>query len=75
MEYKFVVIGGIMKTTLNIPKELIETAMSLSKHRTKTETVIVALNEFIRLKKIEKILEHEGKLQIENTWERSRHAR
>ena len=69
------VIGGIMKTTLNIPKELIETAMSLSKHRTKTETVIVALNEFIRLKKIEKILEHEGKLQIENTWERSRHAR
>ena len=64
-----------MKTTLNIPKELIETAMSLSKHRTKTETVIVALNEFIRLKKIEKILEHEGKLQVENTWERSRHAR
>ena len=64
-----------MKTTFNIPKELIEAAMSLSKHRTKTETVIVALNEFIRLKKIEKILEHEGKLQIENTWGRSRHAR
>jgi hypothetical protein len=64
-----------MKTTLNIPKELIEAAMSLSKRRTKTETVIVALHEFIRLKKIEKILEHEGKLQIENTWERSRHAR
>ncbi|MGZ6218654.1 MAG: hypothetical protein ACXWMV_01515 [Syntrophales bacterium] len=49
--------------------------MTLSKHRTKTETVIVALNEYIRLKKIEKILGHEGKLQIENTWERSRHAR
>lgn len=64
-----------MKTTLNIPEKLIETAMALSKHRTKTETVIVALNEFIRLKKIEKILEHEGNLQIENTWERSRHAR
>jgi Arc/MetJ family transcription regulator len=64
-----------MKTTLNIPDELINTAMSLSKLRTKTETVIIALHEYIRLKKIEKILGHEGKLQFEDTWERSRHAR
>ncbi len=64
-----------MKTTLNIPKELIETAMSISKHRTKTETVIAALDEYIRLKKIERILGHEGKLQLESMWERSRHAR
>jgi hypothetical protein len=64
-----------MKTTLNIPDELINTAMSLSKHRTKTETVIIALHEYIRLKKVEKILEHQGKLQFEDTWERSRHAR
>jgi len=64
-----------MKTTLNIPEDLIKTAMSLSKRRTKTETIIVALHEYVRLKKIEKIMEHEGKLQIEDTWERSRHAR
>ena len=64
-----------MKTTLNIPDELIKTAMSISKHRTKTETVIIALKEYIRLKKIERILGHEGKLQFEDTWERSRHAR
>jgi len=64
-----------MKTTLNIPEDLIKTAMSLSKRRTKTETIIIALQEFIRLKKIEKILEHEGKLQLEDTWEGSRHAR
>ncbi len=64
-----------MKTTLNIPEDLIKTAMSLSTYRTKTETVIVALREYIRLKKIEKILEQEGKLQFEDTWEKSRHAR
>jgi CRISPR/Cas system-associated protein Csx1 len=64
-----------MKTTLNIPEEIIKTAMSFSKFRTKTETVVVALKEYIRLKKIEKILEHEGKLQFENTWEKTRHAR
>ena len=64
-----------MKTTLNIPEDLIKTAMSLSSYRTKTETVIVALREYIRLKKTEKVLEQEGKLQFEGTWEKARHAR
>ncbi len=64
-----------MKTTLNIPEELINTAMSFSKKCTKTKTVVVALQEYIRLKKIEKIIENEGQLQFENTWERARHAR
>jgi len=64
-----------MKTTLNIPEDLINTAMSVAKHRTKTETVIVALQAYIRQKKIEKILGHEGKLQFGDTWERSRHGR
>jgi Arc/MetJ family transcription regulator len=64
-----------MKTTLNIPEDLIRRAMELARHRTKTETVIVALQEYVRQKKIEKILEHQGKLQFEDTWEKSRHAR
>jgi hypothetical protein len=64
-----------MKTTLNIPEDLIKKAMSLSKHRTKTATVLVALQEYIRQKQIDKILEQEGKLQFEETWEKSRHAR
>ncbi len=64
-----------MKTTLNIPEDLIKKAMSLAKHRTKTETVIVALQEYVRKKKIEKIMEYQGKLQFDETWEKSRHAR
>ena len=64
-----------MKTTLNIPEDLIKEAMSLSKHKTKTETVIVALQEYVRQKKIEKIMEYQGKLQFDETWEKSRHAR
>ena len=64
-----------MKTTLNIPEDLIKKAMSLSKHKTKTETIVVALQEYVRQKKIEKILEHQGKLQFDETWEKSRHAR
>ena len=64
-----------MKTTLNIPEDLIKKAMSLAKHRTKTETVIVALQEYVHKKKIEKIMKYQGKLQFDETWEKSRHAR
>jgi Arc/MetJ family transcription regulator len=64
-----------MKTTLNIPEDLIKTAMSLAKNRTKTQTVIIALQEFVRRKKVDKILAHEGKLEFDGTWEKSRHAR
>lgn len=64
-----------MKTTLNIPEDLIKKAMSLGKHRTKMETVIVALQEYVRQKKVEKILEHEGRLQFEETLDKSRHVR
>jgi hypothetical protein len=64
-----------MKTTLNIPEALLRTAMSLSKNKTKTDTVIVALKEYVRKKRIEKILEHQGKLQFEEIWEKTRHAR
>ena len=64
-----------MKTTLNIPEDLIRKAMSLAKHRTKTETIVVALQDYVRQKKIEKIIEHQGKLQFDDSWEKSRHAR
>jgi len=64
-----------MKTTLNIPEDLIKKAMALTKHKTKTKTIIVALQEYIRQKQIEKILEHQGKLQFDESWEKSRHAR
>ena len=64
-----------MKTTLNIPEELIKTAMTLSKSRTKTETITLALLEYIRKKEIEKILGQEGNLQFEDLWKESRHAR
>ena len=64
-----------MKTTLNIPESLIKKAMLLAKHRTKTETVVVALQEYIRKKKVERILTYEGKLQFDDTWKKSRHAR
>jgi len=51
LPYNYNEKGGIMKTTLNIPEDLIKKAMSIANHRTKTETVIVALQEYVRKKR------------------------
>lgn len=64
-----------MKTTLNIPQELIAEAMQLADSRTKTEAVRLALEMFIRQKRIEVIIAHAGSLQFSNDWEKGRHAR
>ncbi len=64
-----------MKTTLNIPDELIEKAMIASKSRTKTEAVITGLRELIRQSKIERVLSSAGKLEFSDNWEKARHGR
>ena len=73
--YDYFMSGGALKTTLNIPDDLIKKPMSLSKHKTKTETVVVALREYIRKKRIDKILANEGELEFDYAWEKSRHGR
>lgn len=64
-----------MKTTLDIPDELIKEAMTVSKSRTKTEAVITGLRELIRQKKIERVLSSAGKLEFSDKWEGARHVR
>jgi len=64
-----------MKTTLNIPKELIEEAMKISNKNTKTETIITALKEYIRQRRLDEIINEAGKLDFSDDWERLRHER
>jgi hypothetical protein len=64
-----------MKTTLNIPDDLIKEAMIVSTSKTKTDAVIAGLKELIRQKKIEKIISSAGKLEFSDKWEKSRHGR
>ena len=64
-----------MKTTLNIPDELLKEAMAASKSRTKTEAVITGLMELIRQRKIERVISSAGKLEFSDTWEKARHGR
>jgi len=64
-----------MKTTLDIPDELLKEAMAVSKSRTKKEAVITGLRELIRQRKIERVLSSAGKLEFSDSWEKARHAR
>ncbi|HIC92364.1 MAG TPA: type II toxin-antitoxin system VapB family antitoxin [Syntrophaceae bacterium] len=64
-----------MKTTLNIPKDLIDEAMRASKKKTKTETIVVALKEYIRQRRLEEIIEEAGMLEFSDDWEKLRHER
>lgn len=64
-----------MKTTLNIPDELIKEAMTTSKSKTKTDVVIAGLKELIRKKKIERVLSSAGKLEFSDRWYKARHER
>jgi Arc/MetJ family transcription regulator len=64
-----------MKTTLNIPDELIKEAMTTSKSKTKTDAVIAGLRELIRRKKIERVLSSAGKLEFSDRWYKARHER
>lgn len=54
-----------MRTTLNVPAELIDEARDLLHFQSKTDTVIVALEELIRRRKIEQLKALAGKVDIE----------
>jgi Arc/MetJ family transcription regulator len=64
-----------MKTTLDIPDELIKEAMAISKSRTKKEAVVTGLRELIRQRKIAKVISSAGRLDFSDTWEKARHGR
>lgn len=54
-----------MRTTLDLPKSLIEEAMNVSKVKTKTALIIQALEEFIRQNKLTKIKQYRGKIDMD----------
>ncbi len=57
-----------MRTTLNLDEELIKELMKVTGAKTKVEAIHLAISEFIRRKKIEGLLDLEGKLQLDLDW-------
>lgn len=54
-----------MRTTLNLPEDLLKEAQKLAGTSSKTSTVIYSLQELIRLKKIERLRKLRGLLDLD----------
>ena len=54
-----------MRTTLDLPEELINEAMRATHIQTKTRVIITALEELIRKSKISEIKQYKGKIDLD----------
>lgn len=53
-----------MRTTLDLPKDLLEEAMKATHLETKTKVIITALEELIRKTKISELKKFKGKIDL-----------
>ena len=53
-----------MRTTLDLPEELIEEARKLLGFKSKTDTVVVSLRELIRRRRIDELKDLAGKIEL-----------
>ena len=54
-----------MRTTLNIPEELLKEAQDLLEFRSKTDVVIFSLKELIRQKRLQELVQLSGKINLD----------
>jgi hypothetical protein len=68
-----------MRTTLDIPTELMQSAQEITSFKSKTDVVIFSLQELIRRKKIEKLIDLSGsidlKIDLNKTRKRSKNKK
>ncbi len=61
-----------MRTTIDIPEELIEEARQLLGFKSKTDTIILSLQELIRKKRIEELKKMAGHVKLDIDVDKSR---
>lgn len=62
-----------MRATVTIEKDKLDLLMKETKSRSKASAVKIAINEYLRKKKIEKIKSMRGKLEFDMTADEIRH--
>jgi len=61
-----------MRTTIDVPEDLLNEARRLLQFKSKTDTVIFSLRELIRRKRIEELKEMAGSIRLDVDLDRSR---
>ncbi len=59
-----------MRATLNIPDNLLSEVQKITGEKSKTKAIVVAMQEYIRQKKIEELLALRGKIKIDYDWQK-----
>jgi Arc/MetJ family transcription regulator len=63
-----------MRTTLDIDNQLLQEVSDLSRQKTRSSAVEVALKEYVRLRRKEQLLSMSGRVWIEENWRSLREA-
>ena len=58
-----------MRTTLNIPNDLIAEVQKITGEKSKTKAITIAMKEFVRQKKVKELIALRGKIHIEDVTE------
>jgi len=58
-----------MRATLNIPDLLIDEVQQLSGQKSKTNAIVIAMEEYVRRRKMQALLDLRGKVTVEYDWE------
>jgi len=59
-----------MRATLNIPDDLIKEVQKLSGEKSKTKAITIAMQEFIKHKKLKELIALKGKIRIDYDWKK-----
>ncbi len=60
----------IMRATLNIPNDLLSEVQKITGEKSKTKSIVIAMEEFVRQKKIKKLIALRGKIRIDYDWQK-----
>ncbi|HIJ94316.1 MAG TPA: type II toxin-antitoxin system VapB family antitoxin [Desulfuromonadales bacterium] len=58
-----------MRATLNIPDELLDDVQSLCGEKSKTRAIVIAMEDYVRRRRMESLIALQGKLTIDYDWE------
>ncbi|MBW1863234.1 MAG: type II toxin-antitoxin system VapB family antitoxin [Deltaproteobacteria bacterium] len=59
-----------MRTTLNLDTYLINKLLEITREKSKTKAITIAIKDYLKKNNIKKILSYQGNLKIENNWQK-----
>jgi glycosyltransferase A (GT-A) superfamily protein (DUF2064 family) len=57
--------GNTMRTTLDLPSQLVKDAMEASHQKTKTAAIIAALQDFVRKTRLQELRRFKGQVNLD----------